>query len=480
MSLQQTSFDEPEQAFFAHSHESGTVIIGQQASSAVGTMGTGKKIFKGARLIDGVSQTPAERPLVTVEGNKISEITTWDPAAPLTPQPGSELVDASFCTLMPGMIDCHIHLAAFNVRTFDDFRVGQWELTPELQQMYALFHAQLCFERGFTTLRDVGWSATRGLLTSEMCAIRDAINGGLFAGPRLKVAGWTMITGAHLDLLFPRAAQRSHDETADGPWELRKLARKNLRTGCDLLKTCVSGGGGTDKEEPTVRNMTAEELFAVVDEAHAFHKSAAVHCFTPDAQRMAIAAGADTIEHMVFTDDDAIERIVAAGKWVIPTLTHRTDHAIEVRRKVGGTEYSLAKMKKIQPFCFETFRRMHQAGVKIALGTDISYDPEMGSNATELEIYVSLGMSPMEAIQSATSRAAEAIGINKEVGTLAPGKLADILAVDGDPLSDIRILQDRKRMALVIKDGHICIDRRPGFCKEVIHPEPDTWRLFGV
>jgi imidazolonepropionase-like amidohydrolase len=443
-------------------------------------MGERKKIIKAARLIDGTGQPAIERPLIVVNGNRIAEIATWDATTPFETQPDQELIDASACTLIPGMIDCHIHLAAFNVRTFDDFRVGQWELTPELQQMYALFHAQLCFERGFTTLRDVGWSATRGLLTTEMCAVRDAINGGLFAGPRMKVAGWTMITGAHLDLLFPRAAQRNHDETADGPWELRKLARKNLRIGCDLLKTCVSGGGGTDKEEPNVRNMTPEELLAVVDEAHAFHKPAAVHCFTADAQRMAVAVDADTIEHMVFTDDDAIERILAAGTWVIPTLTHRTDHAIEVRRKVGGTEYSLNKMKQIQPFCFETFRRMRKAGVKIALGTDISYDPEMGNNATELEIYVSLGMSPMEAIQSTTGRAADAIGMSKEIGTVELGKLADIVAVDGDPLVDIRILQERKRIALVIKDGDICIDRRQGFSKEVIHPEPDSWRLFGV
>ena len=443
-------------------------------------MSAGKKVIKGARLIDGTGNAVVERPLIVLDGNRIADVATWDAAVPLATQPDPELIDAGTCTLMPGMIDCHIHLAAFNVRTFDDFRVGQWELSPELQQMYALFHAQLCFERGFTTLRDVGWSATRGLLTTEMCAVRDAINGGLFAGPRLKVAGWTMITGAHLDLLFPRAAQRNHDETADGPWELRKLARKNLRIGCDLLKTCVSGGGGTDKEEPNVRNMTPEELLAVVDEAHAFHKPAAVHCFTPDAQRMAIAAGADTIEHMVFTDDDAIERIVTAGTWVIPTLTHRTDHAIEVRRKVGGTEYSLTKMKQIQPFCFETFRRMHKSGVKIAFGTDTSYDPEMGNNAVELEIYVSLGMSPMEAIQSTTSLAAEAIGMSNEIGTVIPGKLADIIAVDGNPLTDIKVLQERKRIVLVVKDGDICIDRRPGYGKEVIHPEPDSWRLFGV
>ena len=118
--------------------------------------------------------------------------------------------------------------------------------------------------------------------------------------------------------------------TADGPWELRKLARTNLLAGCDVIKTCASGGGGTDKEEPDIRNMTQEELDAIVDEAHAFHKKAAVHCFTTSAQRMALAAGADTIEHMVFHDDETIDLIVEAGVPITPTLSHRTDHAIEL------------------------------------------------------------------------------------------------------------------------------------------------------
>jgi imidazolonepropionase-like amidohydrolase len=435
------------------------------------------KFVKGKRLIDGTSGAVIESPLILIEGDKVCEVGSWDSAAV---PPGVEVIDASDYTLMPGLIDCHIHLAAFNARTFDDFRVGQWELTPELQQMYALFHAQLCLEMGFTTLRDVGWSSTRGLLTGAMCAVRDAIDSGLFVGPRLLVAGWTIITGAHLDLLFPRAALRNSGETADGPWDLRKLARDNLRVGCDLLKTCASGGGGTDKEEPTVRNMTQEELDAIVDEAHAFLKPAAVHCFTPDSQRMALAAGADTLEHMVFTDDDAISKINAAGVWVTPTLAHRTDDAIEVRRRTGGTDYSLKKMQKLQPHCFETFQRMHAAGVNIAMGTDTSYDPEMGHGSAELEIYVNLGMSPMEAILTATQNAATAIGLSDTIGTIEVGKHADLIAVDGDPLQDISVLQQRSRIAMVMKDGKVCVDRRPGNSKEVVQVDPDSWKIFGT
>ena len=433
--------------------------------------------IRGRQLIDGQGGEALADPVVLVEGGRIHMV---GQKGRIAIPPLAEDVDLTSYTLMPGMIDCHLHLAAFNHLTFDDYRVGQWEVTPQLQQMYALFHAQLCFEMGFTTLRDVGWSGTRGLLTAEMCAIRDAIDAGLFVGPRILVGAWVMITGAHLDLLFPRAAMRISGETADGPWELRGLARRNLRVGCDLLKTCVSGGGGTDREDPRVRNMTQEELDAVVDEAHAFMKPAAAHCFTPESQRMAVRSGADTLEHMVFTDKEAIDSIIKANVWVTPTLAHRTDRAIEIRRETGGTRFSLEKMKRIQPHCFETFGAMHDAGVNIAMGTDTSYDPDMGKNAYELQVYVELGMTPMEAILSTTRNAARAIGLSQQLGTIERGKYADIIAVDGDPLGDIRVLQEREKIVMVMKEGKIHVDRRVGHSKEVIGADPGSWKMFGV
>jgi imidazolonepropionase-like amidohydrolase len=433
--------------------------------------------IKAGRLIDGLGGAVLPDAVVLVDDRKITAV---GPAQSLSIPAGAEVANLGDYTVMPGMIDCHLHLAAFNHLTFDDFRVGQWETTPQLQQMYALFHAQLCFEMGFTTLRDMGWSGTRGLITAEMCAVRDAIDAGLFAGPRILVGAWVVITGAHLDLLFPRAAMRVSGETADGPWDLRALARRNIRAGCDLLKTCASGGGGTDREEPNVRNMTQEELDAVVDEAHAFLKPAAVHCFTPESQRKAVKGGADTLEHMVFTDDEAIQAIVEARTCVTPTLAHRTDRAIEIRRETGGTRFSLDKMKRIQPHCFETFRRMHAAGVRIAMGTDTSYDPDMGNNAYELEVYVELGMTPMEAILTTTRDAADAIGLGEKIGTLEVGKYADMVAVDGDPLQDIRVLQERKRIVMVMKDGQVHIDRRPGHETEVLASKPGEWKMFGI
>jgi imidazolonepropionase-like amidohydrolase len=222
--------------------------------------------------------------------------------------------------------------------------------------------------------------------------------------------------------------------------------------------------------------MTQEELDAVVDEAHALDKHCACHCFTPTAQKMAIKAGADTIDHCVFTDDEAIEMLVSEKKFIVPTLLHRSDRALEVRRRIGTSEFTLRKMKMLQQHTKETFQRYIKAGVRIAMGTDMALDPEMGANAQELEIYVDYGMTPMEAIQTATKNTAEAIWLGKVTGTLEPGKYADIIAIDGDPLKDIRILQDKEKIKIVMKEGTIFVDRRPGHRKLVIHDEAWGWK----
>ncbi|MDB5812755.1 MAG: imidazolonepropionase [Betaproteobacteria bacterium] len=428
-------------------------------------------VVTGAKLIDGNGGPVIDNPVIVIKGERIVAVGAKDKVkAP----PNAEVIDAAGCTLMPGMMDLHIHTAMFNCMTFHNHRVAQWEVTPQLQQMYALFHAQNCFDMGFTTLRDLGMNSSRGLFTQELCAVRDSINAGILEGPRMLIGGFTTITGSHLDLIQPRAMPRSGFNNGDGPYELRKLARTNLLWGCDVIKTCASGGGGTDKEEPDIRNMTQEELDAICDEAHAFHKIAAVHCFTTTAQRMAIKAGADTIEHMVFSDDEVIGMIKEAGIPVTPTLAHRTDHAIQLRRELGTAEFVLSKLKKLQPHCYNTFQKMYKAGIKIAMGTDMGFEPQFGSNSWELEVYVALGMTPMHAIQTATKNAAEAIKLGKDLGTIEAGKYADIVAVNGDPLADIRILQEKKAIHLVLKEGKIYADRRAGKSKNVVPAE--SWK----
>jgi imidazolonepropionase-like amidohydrolase len=434
------------------------------------------KYVTAASMIDVVGGKTRKDPVIVLKGKRIDKI--GDKKSIRIPK-GADIIDCGKCTLLPGMMDIHLHTMMFNCLTFHNHRVAQWEITPELQQMYGVFHAQLCFDMGFTTLRDLGLNSQRGLLVAEACAIRDAFDAGILEGPRMLIGAFTTITGSHLALIQPRAAVRLGFQNADGPWELRKLARSNLLAGCDVIKTCVTGGGGTDKEEPDIRNMTQEELDAVVDEAHAFHKICAVHCFTPQGQRMALKAGVDTIEHMVFTDDDALEKILQKKAWVTPTLAHRTDHAIEVRKQIGTSKFVTDKMKKLQKNCFETFQKMLKAGVNIAMGTDMGFDPEMGTNASELEIYVDLGMKPMHALQTATINAATAIKLDKDLGSLEAGKLADIVAVAGDPVADITCLQEKKNIQLVMKEGHVYADRRPGGpSKNVVNAKPGSWKII--
>jgi imidazolonepropionase-like amidohydrolase len=446
-----------------------------EAKEPAGTSGAVKYVTAN-RMIDCTGAAASKDPVIVVKDARIDKVGSKDSIK--IPQ-GAEVIDCGNCTLIPGMMDIHLHTMMFNCLTFHNHRVAQWEITPELQQMYGLFHAQLCFDMGFTTLRDLGLNSQYGLLVAEACAIRDAIDAGIVEGPRLLVAAFTTITGSHLALIQPRAAVRLGFQTADGPWELRKLARTNLLAGADVIKTCVTGGGGTDKEEPDIRNMTQEEIDAVVDEAHAFHKPCAVHCFTPQGQRMALKAGVDTIEHMVFHDDETLGMIKEAGVWMTPTLAHRTDHAIEIRKQIGTAKFVTDKMKKLQANCFDTFQKAVKMGINIAMGTDMGLDPEMGSNACEMAIYVDLGMKPMHALQTATINAAKAIKMDKDLGTLEAGKLADIVAVNGDPLADIKCLQEKKNIQLVMKEGQVYADRRPGKpSKSVVNAQPGSWKII--
>jgi imidazolonepropionase-like amidohydrolase len=331
---------------------------------------------------------------------------------------------------------------------------------------------------GFTTLRDAGRGTPRGDFAEEMCAVRDAINTGIVAGPRLMILAECVITGAHLELLtLPRAMRRPENFTADGPWELRRKVRQLIRSGVDGIKTSVSGGVALGTS-PEVRNMTQEELDAIVDEAHAFRKPVAVHCFNAEGLHMCAKAGVDTIEHMVYSDDESIRRVRDAKIWVVPTLLNRSDYVIDKNVQLGVPPSLIATQRKIQPHCFDTFRRMRESGVRIAMGTDIHNVPEMGSAAKELELYVEHGMSAMEALQASTRDAAQAIGLGDTLGTLEVGKLADLVAVRGDPIADIRILQQPSAVSMVMKEGCVYVDRMSGVPRTVRHPEPGAWKII--
>ena len=435
----------------------------------------------GDRLIDGVASSPIEDGVVVIESNRIRDV--GRESAVDVPD-AAEVIEVDG-TVMPGLLDLHLHLASHNVVSFKNHRVGLYETLPELQQHYGLHHARIMLDHGFTTLRANPWPTNHADDTSRMeVATRDAIDRGLFEGPRLEVGAFTHITNSHLDVILPRGAPREPQTwktgwTSDGPDELRKMVREKLLRGVNFIKTVASGGGGTNLEPPNVRNMTQAEIDAVVDEAHAFLKHCSCHCFTPEAQRAAVEAGVDTVEHCVWTDEAALDAIEASGTPVVPTLTIFSDRALALRERTGGSEYVLEKMKQIQPYCDDTFKRFLERDITIAMGTDVHYNPEMGKNAMELELYVDLGMDEMAALKTATRNAAEAIGRGDELGTLEPGKLADLIVVDGDPLEDIALLQERENVTLVVKDGRVAVDRRPGEERFLFPDDEYRWDRVG-
>ncbi|MFB6131432.1 MAG: amidohydrolase family protein [Salinigranum sp.] len=445
-------------------------------------MANSKTVLKATQVIDGASDDPIDDGVVVVEGDEIADVGR---EGRVDVPANAEVVETDG-TIMPGLMDIHMHLSSHNVTTFKNHRVALYETSPELQQLYALHHAKMMFDHGFTTIRDMPWVTNQGDDTARMMvAIRDAIANGIHQGPRLLVGGYAHITNSHFDVLLPRGSPRDpkiwdSGWTADGPDELRKMAREKMLRGVNFIKTVASGGGGTDLEPPNVRNMTQEELDAIVDEAHAFDKHCSCHCFTPEAQRAAVRAGVDTIEHCVFTDEEALDAMQEADVPVIPTFMHRTDHAIKVREQIGTSDYVLNKMREIQPYCWDTFRRLLDRDITIAMGTDTHYDPEMGTNVGEIEIYVDLGMDPMEALKTATKNAAEAIGMGDEIGTLEPGKSADLIVVDGDPLSDVAVLQDKANIEVVMKQGTVSVDRRPGHERYLFPNDEYRWdRIMG-
>lgn len=437
---------------------------------------SGAIVVSADRLFDGKGGIIGDDPVVLVKDRRI--VATGPRADVDIPQ---DAVERRFpgCTLLPGLIDAHIHLGAQNVHNFANYRTATFEVTPQLQQLYALVQAQMCFEMGFTTLRDMSWITPHGLFTHEIVAIRDAISNGILPGPRILAGGWAVMTYAHLELLLPHHAMRAPGVTADGPWELRKLVRSQLRDGADFIKTCASGGGGTDHQDARgVLNMTQEELDAIVDEAHLLCKTVAVHAWTPESQKRAMRAGADTLEHCVQTDDEAIAMMVERRIPLIPTLTVRTDHALDLVEAAGASRFVMENYRRVQKFCFENLKRLHQAGVRIVCGTDLNIQPEMGNNALELEVYVELGMTPVEALQTATGNAADALGLN-ELGVLAPGKLADVVAVAGNPLNDIKVLRERTNVRMVMKEGEVYLDRSDGRDERVIHNANWSWPRLG-
>jgi imidazolonepropionase-like amidohydrolase len=409
------------------------------------------------RLWDGTGAPARPGMALVVRDGRVEQVA---PAAELAGWPGPRL-DASGATVVPGLMDLHVHLVSVVDPDEPNAIWAEVSARTQLLTLHATRNARLVLEAGFTTVRDLAGPINP--LNLEVLALRRAIAIGLVPGPRIVVAGWVGQTGGHSDLPLPDTWPRDETVYADGPWAVRRLVRAQLRLGVDLFKTSASGGAAGHKEELWWRNYTAEELAALVDEAHAVGKRVAVHSHTAEATRRALRAGVDTIEHGTELDEECLALFQATGAVLVPTISIRSERARRGRAAGQAPPDVVRKYVQVAAAGDRWFRRACEAGVRIALGTDTyrSLRDHWGQNAYELELMAERGLGDAGALLAATRNAAQALGAGDRLGTLEPGKLADLLVVDGEPDRDVRVLQDHARIRVVMKEGRVAVDRRP-------------------
>jgi imidazolonepropionase-like amidohydrolase len=405
--------------------------------------------LKAARLFDGKSKVLVANGVVIVQGDKIV-----DAGSNLPIPQGAQVIDLGDATLSPGFMDAHTHLTADFSGNYNQRRLEQVDLNVSEQAIIATKYARATIEAGFTTVRDLG-SRFVGSKEFVDVALRNAINKGVVPGPRMLVATYGIgATGGHFDatagfrdMLFGHEPDWS-DGIADGPDAIRKAVRFEIKNGADVIKAAVSGGVLSLTDEVDTPQFTPAEIAALVDETHRLRKKVAVHCHGDQAGRDAIEAGVDSIEHGSFLKPETLQLMKTKGTWLVPTLM-----ASEwIMGKLDQYPLVLqAKAKAATAARSEMFRNAVKLGVKIGLGTDAAVYPH-GQNAKEFKLMVDLGMSPIEALRAATSSDADLLGISAKVGTLEKGKLADIIAMPGDPTTDITTTE---RVSFVMKEGKI-------------------------
>lgn len=394
-------------------------------------------------LIDGSGRDPIRNAVVLIEGTTITEVREGGDL----PR-DAEVIDASELTVMPGMIDCHVHLTSSPPKTMEQ-RLG----TPfSLSIAEALTNARKTLDAGITSVRDAG-GTPRG--------VNMAIEQGLFPGPRMRVAISAISqTGGHGDstmlngvrIRVPNA--ELPDNLVDGPEGARKTTREILRAGADQVKIMTSGGVLSPNDEPGATGMTREEIAAVVYEAHAAHKTVMSHAQATQGILNAVLEGVESIEHGIYLDEQTVAEMKARGTYLVATLVAPVWVLRLAERNPGSVPaYAVRKSKEVIQAHQASFRYAFEQGVRIAMGTDTGVGPH-GTNAEELELMVEHGgLTPMQAIVATTATAAACARLDKVTGSVAAGLRADLVAIDGDPLADIKLLQDSAKLRLIMKDG---------------------------
>ena len=392
-------------------------------------------------LLDEVSDTPRQNVLIEIVGGKFRALTNYAPG--LAKPPGAVFIDLAAETCMPGLVDSHTH-----VNLQGDQKPGQYDeqilkWSLPYRTILGTRAARRALEYGFTTVRDL---ETEGAYYADV-SIRDAIKQGVIPGPRMVVVTRALdVTGAYALLGYDPALRLPHGvQVVDGPDECRKAVREQIANGADWIKIYadqrVSTSAGVVHSIPT---FTQEEFHAVVDETHREHHKVAAHAMGLEGVHSALEAGADSIEHGAYIADDDLKTMVAHGTWYVPTL-YIFIYAEEIHQAGGFPGW-----KGGVDIHAETFRRALRAGVKIAFGTDVGGFEWTINPAKEFSLMVKYGMTPAQALHAATVAGAELVEMKDEIGSVEPGKLADLVAVSGNPLSDIRVLEN---VNFVMKEG---------------------------
>lgn len=400
-----------------------------------------------AHVIDGLGgEAPAAH--IAVNDGLIEDIVT----GPAPVSSGRRVVDAAGATVMPGLIDGHVHLLSNASDQTENIHLWNVLTFIEEQTLHAAANAVKALRSGVTTVRDLAGSRPE-------IAVKHAMDSHLFPGARVIAAGFVGMTAGHGDMFCPVNIERRLWKTADGVDACRKLVREYARDGSDLIKICTSGGVLSVGDKAGWRNFTVGETEAIVDEAHALGMKVAAHAHSRLGIKQALDAGVDTVEHGSDLDDDLVKQMLDQGTWLCPTLSI-SQYMISFGRERGIPEESMAKAEEMRDIRLSSVRRAYEAGVRIFMGTDSCNTMPFGRHAWELELMVDqLGMTAREAIVASTGAAAQALDISSLTGSLQRGKAADLLVLDSDPLQDVRVLQDPTRFRAVIREGVPYVDR---------------------
>ena len=405
-------------------------------------------------VIDGNGGDPIPAAAVLVRDNQIQAVGRKEEIS--LPDAQMSSIDAGGGSILPGLIDAHVHLM------FENINIPKMMAKPFSLRFYeSIDIMKRTIDAGITTVRDAG-GADLGL--------KQAVENGLVTGPRVQISLTALsITGGHADGWFPSdntftlfpGYPGMPTAICDGLEDVRRKVREVLRAGADVIKICSTGGVLSPTDHPEFTQFSPEELGVIVQEAaYRLGVKVMAHAQGAEGVKNAVRAGIHSIEHGIYLDDEAIELMLEKGTFLVPTLLAPIA-VIEIAESAGTMpEYGVRKARETLEYHSESIGRAYKAGVKIAMGTDAGVMPH-GTNLRELNLMCGLGMTPMESLVVSTKVAAECLEMAEQIGTIEPGKMADLIVVGADPLEDIRVLEDNDNVHLVMKDGQILKDIRP-------------------